>query len=143
MSQFFYSHMQVIPAQGEKPATIENLEGSFSLDMVLRTMKMGDGRMIVILRDGHEHTNTYNKQGKSGKIEEVRVKEWVQSEIVLIPKDAERFRRMYSDDWEAGLLPYENEPLEKPDIISDDRQNPFTPEESLPSAEELEDIGVE
>lgn len=122
--QFFYSHMQVIPAQGDKPAEIQNLEGSFALEMVLRTMKMGDGRMIVILRDGHEQANTYKNTTKSGKTEDIRVREWVQSEIVLIPKDADRFRSMFESE-------------------GDDYLAPISRVEGLPTPEQLEDIGVE
>lgn len=127
MIQFFYSHMQVIPAKGEEAAKIENLEGSFAMEMVLRSMKMGDGRMIVILKDGHEHTNTYKETAKSGKVQDVRVREWVQSEIVLIPKDALRYR-------EACLLI--SNPIFAPDLQLDPQG--VEDKESSPASEEVD-----
>lgn len=93
--QFFYDHLEVRPKQGEEPAKLLQLRGSFSLDMVLRTIKGEDGRMMVIMKDGHEEARDFEER-KGNKTEIVRKRVWVQGEIVLTPKDAIRFEKAAS-----------------------------------------------
>jgi len=99
-NQFIYTITQTsVPSVGtqtnEKVITTTKT-ASFNIDKVIRSMEIEDGSLVVILDDFHEEnkqTMGHNQNGKPiVKTEQVVL----QSEIILSPKDKERFLKLTS-----------------------------------------------
>lgn len=81
MDQFFY-----------KTNLMGGKLGSFSLSKVIRTIEKQDGGLLVLLDDGHEQPMAAERPvGNKGKVQAIRVREWIQSEIILSVEDKNRF----------------------------------------------------
>lgn len=95
-NEFYYTKVHVDPPteKGAEPK-ITVLDGcSFPLDNVEESIALPDGRRAIILKGGHEETQTQVVPGKNGKIIETRERKWVRREIYLSPEDAARYRKV-------------------------------------------------
>ncbi len=93
--QFYYRHIEVQAPDPDVPDSkpkIVEMEGSFDPEDIEVTMKLPDGRMVVILNNGHEEARDMPSLDPKGRKIVKRERVWVRSEIVLTPKDADRLR---------------------------------------------------
>jgi hypothetical protein len=114
MDQFFY-----------KTNLMGGKLGSFSLSKVIRTIEKENGSLLVLLDDGHEQpVPTQRPIGNKGKVETIRVREWIQSEIILSPKDAQRYYDLHTDQMAILKKDIEQERLEteKAKVINLEKQ---------------------
>ena len=98
-NQFIYFFEASIP--GEKPEdapTITQLQSSFNVNKVIRSMTQPDGKVVVILDDFNERVGKEpDIDLKTNKLRGYKnVRETVQSEIVLNPEDGRRFFNLIS-----------------------------------------------
>lgn len=91
--QFYFKQLQITPSaeKGGKNNIVTVID-SIDPDYVFRTRTYKDGSMIILLKDGHEKTEKRDFKTKNGVDASVNEKVWVQTEIMLDPKDALRFR---------------------------------------------------
>lgn len=72
---------------------------TFNIDMVIRSFRADEEKLIVLLKDGHETTESTpelinpKKAPIMGNIREVKSRVWVQSEIVLKGDDIFKFHK--------------------------------------------------
>lgn len=85
------------PIPGQFETEDKWLEDRINLDYYIRTHALEDGRVIVLLDDGHEVTEKVpslkNKNGRPvpGNIIEEKQRQWVQSEILIAkPEEIEK-----------------------------------------------------
>lgn len=89
---FYYVHLEMKYVDGQdKPPHVIQRTGSFPIKEVLRTIINNDGSMLIILKDGHEEAENVRVRNAKGKEEFKRERNWIHSEIYLLPKDAVRF----------------------------------------------------
>lgn len=88
-NQFFYTR---------KDKEEKEFKDSFNLNKVIRSVTDTDGKVIVLLDDFNERvTEQPDINPKTNKFMGVKkVRETVQSEIVLSPEDGERFYKLTS-----------------------------------------------
>jgi len=96
-NQFFYTRTEVTPPEGEDPPVINKFQDSFNLDLVLRSMEIPGKKFVVMLDDLHERTEEIPITNKHNKVQGTK-KNLVtyQSEIILDPEDAIRFKNLTS-----------------------------------------------
>jgi hypothetical protein len=93
---FFYTRKELVSGTPENPE-FKEFKDSFSVNKVIRTMTIDDGRMLVLLDDLHERAQEVpDIDPKTNKMRAMkRVKNTFQSEIYLDPADAERFYELF------------------------------------------------
>lgn len=89
MNQFFYTRKD-----GEKV-----YQDSFSMDKVIRTVELEDGKRIVVLNDFHERVEQVpDINPKTNKMMGMRrERNTYQSEITLEPEDSKRYYEAAKD----------------------------------------------
>ena len=98
MKHFFYTRREpVAPKKEGDVVTFEDYKDSFALDLVKRTIEYERGKIVVVLADGHEQSDTAPVRNKSGKVTgEKAVRVFVQTEILLNEEDTKRFWENYN-----------------------------------------------
>lgn len=95
-NQFYYTRKQQLPPEeGDTEPKFKEFMDSFSLDLVIRTMSLPDGKRVVVLNDFHEEIREVpvrNKQGKPAGFKNERA--IYNSDIYLEPADAIRFEQL-------------------------------------------------
>lgn len=93
-NQFAYS-VKVIEGKDDQGVDIiGHVKQTFNIEYVIRSIALKGGGLMVILDDGHERSEDVPVKDKKGKIEMRRERNRFQSEIELLPEDAERFLEM-------------------------------------------------
>ena len=93
--QFFYKR-KVEEKQGEELVTSYVVD-SFNINRVLRTISQNEGTRLVVLDDFHVRKQEVPIFNKKREITGYKNQEQtVNSEIELLPEDAERFVKLYS-----------------------------------------------
>lgn len=113
MELFYYSQTQIsAPTEEDLKAGrtrhFEKITDFFDPNIIVRGRIFADGSGLVLLNDGHEHQEVKPlKQGAS----KVGPKQWVQSEIMLSPKDMKRLKHvtdLYNDSDFTEFLSEDN-----------------------------------
>lgn len=114
MSHFKYSRVTKVAKKDENGSAIPILDekglptnqveteekvfqDTMNLDMVIRSYRASEEKLIVLLKDGHETTEKTpvlinpKKPPVESNIREEKVRMWVQSEILLYGEDINRF----------------------------------------------------
>lgn len=92
MRQFYYTRKEPSPVQIEGQETkYKEYTDSFTIDLVIRSMELEDGRRVVLLNDMHERPQDVPVKDKKGAITYKRERNVFQSEIYLEVDDAKRF----------------------------------------------------
>jgi hypothetical protein len=96
-NQFFYTRKELKSGTPDNPVYNEFLD-SFSLDKVVRTLTIEDGRVLVLLDDLHERAQEVpDVDVRTNKVKGVkRQRNTFQSEIYLESEDAVRFFQLTS-----------------------------------------------
>jgi hypothetical protein len=96
-NQFFYIRKELKSGTPDNPVYNEFLD-SFSLDKVVRTLTIEDGRVLVLLDDLHERSQEVpDVDVRTNKVKGVkRQRNTFQSEIYLESEDAVRFFQLTS-----------------------------------------------
>lgn len=85
MSLFFYTNKE-----GDKSYT-----ESFNLNKVVRSVVLKEGELLILLDDIHDRSRDVQAPNpKTNKLEIKRVRETLQSEIILIGEDITRFNNL-------------------------------------------------
>lgn len=84
MHLFYYKRKE-----GDKEVT-----DSFNVNCVVRTFTMPDDTVLVLLNDGHDQPVEKQVMNDKGKISVQRVRDYVQSEIIISAEDAQRLRNL-------------------------------------------------
>lgn len=97
-NQFFYTIEQTVapgaPTRANEEAITTTKIASFNIDKVIRSMEIEDGSLVVILDDFHDENQKTVSNNANGKPIVKMEKVIMQSEIVLSPKDKERFKNV-------------------------------------------------
>jgi len=93
-NQFFYTRRE--PIQGTDPVEFKEFTDSFNVSKIIRSVRMDDENLVVLLDDMHERTRQVEvpQKGKNGKqLQPItkKVTEVFQTEVYLQGKDIERF----------------------------------------------------
>lgn len=93
MKQFAYTRKEPLAVQVEgKETQYKEYTDTFSIDRVIRSIELEDGRRIVLLDDIHERPQEVPVRNKQGTITSYkRERNVFQSEIYLEVEDAKRF----------------------------------------------------
>jgi hypothetical protein len=96
-NQFFYTRKELKSGTPENPVYNE-FRDSFSVEKVVRSLEIEDGRVLVLLDDLHERSQDVpDIDPKTGKQKGMkRQRNTFQSEIYLDPEDAKRFYELTS-----------------------------------------------
>lgn len=90
-NQFFYTRKEAI--EGTDPLEFKEYKDSFNVDMIIRSVRMNDETLLVLLNDIHQRTiNVPNINIKTNKMNGTKKEtRTYQTEIYLNGKDIERF----------------------------------------------------
>lgn len=96
-NQFFYTRKELKSGTPENPV-YNTFTDSFSIDKVVRSVEIEDGRLLVLLNDIHERAQEVpDVDPRTNKVKGVkRQKNTFQSEIYLESEDVARFREATS-----------------------------------------------
>ena len=102
-NQFVYTRLEKVQkpeVNGEKqPEEFARRLDSLNIDKIIRTLARADGSRLVVLDDFHEEMRPVPIRNKSGKVTGAKnEKNTYQSEIVLLPEDAERLMNLVKTD---------------------------------------------
>jgi len=93
--QFFYSRKEPLELIEGEEQQYKTFRDSFSLDLIIRSMELEDGRRIVLLNDIHERNQEVPVVNKNRQVTGYRKEKMVvQSEIYLDKEDNERFVKL-------------------------------------------------
>lgn len=94
-NQFFYTRKERVGGSDEAPEYKDFLD-SFNVNKVIRSVRMSDEQVLVVLDDFHERVeNKPDIDIKTNKMKGVRrERNTFQSEIWLSNEDAERFQKL-------------------------------------------------
>jgi|SRR6478609_4261494 len=96
-NQFFYTTKRELPfEQGQTEPKFQDFRDSFTVNKVIRSVTHIDGTVIVILDDFNERVNEKpDIDTKNNRVRGIKkVRETVQSEIILSAEDGERFFKL-------------------------------------------------
>ncbi len=93
-NQFFYTRRE--PIQDTDPVEFKEFTDSFNVNKIIRSVRMDDENLVVLLDDMHERTRQVevpqkSKNGKPLQPITKKVTEVFQTEVYLQGKDIERF----------------------------------------------------
>ena len=93
-NQFFYTRKE--PIEGTDPLEFKDREDSFNVDKVIRSVRMDDESIVVLLDDMHERTREIpNINPKTNKVIGTKKRvEIFQTEVYLYGEDIERFKKL-------------------------------------------------
>jgi len=93
-NQFFYTRKE--PIQDTDPVEFKEFTDSLNINKVIRSVRMDDENLVVLLDDIHERVKEVpNINTKTNKmIGMKKVTEVFQTEVYLQGKDIERFKEM-------------------------------------------------
>lgn len=93
-NQFFYTRKE--PIQDTDPVEFKEFTDSLNINKVIRSVRMDDENLVVLLDDIHERIKEVpNINTKTNKmIGTKKVTEVFQTEVYLQGKDIERFKEM-------------------------------------------------
>lgn len=97
-NQFFYTRRE--PIQGTDPVEFKEFTDSLNITKVIRSVRMDDENLVVLLDDIHERVKEVpNINTKTNKmIGMKKVSEVFQTEVYLQGKDIERFESITKFD---------------------------------------------
>lgn len=97
MNQFFYTRKELVSGTPEYPV-FKEFKDSFNINKVIRSVHMEDDRVLVLLDDIHDRPQEVPvyKPGTDIIKEYRRERNTFQTEIYLMPSDAERFEKLTS-----------------------------------------------
>jgi len=93
-NQFFYTRKE--PIEGTDPLEFKEYKDSINVDMIIRSVRLNDDSLIVLLDDIHERTREVpNIDLKTNKVKGVKKETSVlQTEVYLQGEDIERFYKL-------------------------------------------------
>lgn len=96
VDRFFFT--QLIQGKPDKDgkSTIDTVEDSVEFREIRRSRQFPDGSMLLVLKDGHEEARDFKRQTGKKETEVSRQRVYVQSEILIMPADGIRFRKITS-----------------------------------------------
>ena len=97
-NQFFYTRRE--PIQGTDPVEFKEFTDSLNITKVIRSVRMDDENLVVLLDDIHERIKEVpNINTKTNKVIGMKkVSEVFQTEVYLQGKDIERFESITKFD---------------------------------------------
>lgn len=98
-SQFFYTRREAIPAKEGETIQYKEMEDSFNINKIVRSLSTDDSRLLILLDDLHERVQKVPEVNvKTNKIIGYkRERDTFQSEIYLEKQeDIERFKKLTS-----------------------------------------------
>lgn len=94
-NQFFYTRKIELPLKEGEEKQFKEYRDSFNLDKVIRSVTHTDDTVIVILDDFNERVTDKPDVDPKGRFKGYKkVRETIQSEIILSPEDGERFYKL-------------------------------------------------
>lgn len=93
-NQFFYTRKDAV--EGTDPVEFIDREDSFNVDKIIRSVRMNDESLVVLLDDMHERIREVpNINPKNNKVLGTKkVTEVFQTEVYLYGEDIERFKKL-------------------------------------------------
>ena len=96
MVQFFYDRKEPrSPKDGDTEIQWVVFQDSFNPEKVVRSYEYEEGKIIVMLDDGHEEARDIPTKDEKGRPIQKRERQWVVSEIYLNEADTIRFRETF------------------------------------------------
>jgi len=96
-NQYFYTRKELSPLQIEgKEAQYKEYRDSISIDKIIRSVSLDDGRLLILLDDLHERPVEVEIKNKQGRVTSIKREMQVfQSEIYITDKqDIENFYKL-------------------------------------------------
>ena len=93
-NQFFYTRKELI--KDTEPLEFKEFKDSINIDKIIRSVRVDDNSLVVLLDDIHERTKEVPKINvKTNKVEGTKkVTEVFQTEVYLTGEDIERFYKL-------------------------------------------------